>query len=142
MEKKERLVAGYLRVRTNRQSEEDNSLDEQEKQIRRYCEFKEWKNLTFYREDVEPAKDTDRIRFRQLLQDIEAGKINTVIINKISQLSRSISNCIELFKFFDQHDIDLISLQENLDTSSPIGKALTRIILEIAQLEREETEKI
>ncbi len=142
MEKKERLVAGYLRVRTNRQSEEDNSLDEQENQIRKYCEFKEWKNHTFYREDVEPAKDTDRIRFRQLLQDIEAGKINTVIINRISQLSRSISNCVELFKFFDQHDIDLISLQENLDTSSSIGKALTRIILEIAQLEREETEKI
>ena len=139
MEEKERLVAGYLRVSTFHQAEEGDSLDEQEKQIRKYCDFKDWNNLTFYREEGVSAKDTNRIRLQQLIRDIKGGKINTIIVKKVDRLSRSILDFEQLFKFFDQHNVDLISLQENFDTSNAIGRAVIRIILVFAQLEREQT---
>ena len=139
MEEKEAFVAGYVRVSTHYQSDEGDSLDEQEKQIRRYCEFKEWNKLTFYREEGVSAKDTNRIKLQQLIKDIKDGKINTVIVKKIDRLSRSILDFEQLFKLFDQYNVDLISLQENFDTTSATGRAIIRIILVFAQLEREQT---
>jgi len=135
----EKFVAGYLRVSTYHQAEEGDSLNEQEKQIRKYCDFKGWNNFTFYREEGVSAKDTNRIRLQQLIQDIKDGKINTVVVKKIDRLSRSILDFEQLFKFFDQHNVDLISLHENFDTSSAMGRAVIRIILVFAQLEREQT---
>jgi len=136
---KEKFVGGYLRVSTYHQAEEGDSLDEQEKQIRKYCDFKGWNNFTFYREEGISAKDTNRIKLQQLIKDVESGKINTVVVKKIDRLSRSILDFEHLFKFFDQHNVDLISLQENFDTSTAMGRAVIRIILVFAQLEREQT---
>ena len=135
----ERKCALYVRVSTIGQAEEGESLDEQEQKLKAFCEFKGWKNYIVYREEGRSAKDTNRPVLQKLLSDIEKAYINTVIVKKIDRLSRSILDFEQMFKFFEQKGVDLISLNENFDTSTAIGRSVIRIILVFAQLEREQT---
>ncbi len=135
----ERRCGLYVRVSTIGQAEEGESLDEQEQRLKAFCEYKGWKNYNVYREEGRSAKDTNRPALQRLLSDIEKGLINTVIVKKIDRLSRSILDFEQMFKFFEERGVDLISLNENFDTSTAIGRSVIRIILVFAQLEREQT---
>lgn len=135
----ERRCGLYVRVSTVGQAEDGESLDEQEQKLKAFCEFKGWKNYKVYREEGRSAKDTNRPALQRLLSDTEKGLINTVIVKKIDRLSRSILDFEQMFKFFEEKGVDLISLNENFDTSTAIGRSVIRIILVFAQLEREQT---
>lgn len=135
----DRLVALYLRVSTSNQAEEGESLDEQVQKLKKYCSYKGWKNYTIYREEGFSGKDLKRPAFQQMMSDIQRSKINTVIVKKIDRLSRSIIDFENIYKLFDQTGVDLISLQENFDTSTAIGRGVIRVVLVFAQLEREQT---
>lgn len=74
-----------------------------------------------------------------MMNDIEAGKINTVIIWKIDRLTRSLIDFSFLWDKFQKKGIHLISLNEKFDTTTAIGRAMLSIILVFAQLEREQT---
>ncbi|MGC9977028.1 MAG: recombinase family protein [Syntrophales bacterium] len=104
-----------------------------------YCSFKSWKNYAVYREEGFSGKDLKRPSFQRMIADIQRGKINTVIVKKIDRLSRSIVDFENVYKMFDDSGVDLISIQENFDTSTAIGRSVIRIVLIFAQLEREQT---
>ena len=129
----------YVRVSTNNQVLDGESLDEQEKKLINYCKVKNWDIVKIYREEGQSGKDLDRPKFKELIKDIEKGVIDTVVIKKIDRLSRSILDFEKTYKFFEKKKINLISLQENFDTSTAIGRAIIRTVLVFAQLEREQT---
>ena len=136
---KDRKCALYVRVSTPNQAEEGESLDEQIQKLEGYCSFKSWKNYAVYREEGFSGKDLKRPSFQRMIADIQRGKINTVIVKKIDRLSRSIVDFENVYKMFDDSGVDLISIQENFDTSTAIGRSVIRIVLIFAQLEREQT---
>ena len=135
----DRKCALYLRVSTDQQALNGESLEEQEERLRAFCKTRNRKVVKVYREDGKSGKDTNRPQFQQMLQDIREGKIDTVVVKKIDRLSRSILDFEKTYNFFLEHNVDLISLQENFDTTSAIGRAVIRIVLVFAQLEREQT---
>ena len=92
-----------------------------------------------YREEGKSGKDLARPKFEELINDIEAGFIDTVIIKKIDRLSRSIIDFEKTYMFLESRNVRLISLQENFDNSTAIGRAISRVVLVFAQLEREQT---
>jgi site-specific DNA recombinase len=135
----DRKCALYVRVSTANQADEGESLDEQVEKLKNYCAYKGWESIVIYREEGFSGKDTKRPEFQRLMADVHKGKINTVIVKKVDRLSRSIIDFENIYKIFDEKDVDLISLQENFDTSTAIGRAVIRIVLVFAQMEREQT---
>lgn len=139
MKDMDRKCALYPRVSTPNQAEEGESLDEQVEKLRNFCAYKGWNSIHVYREEGFSGKDTKRPAFQRLMADVHKGKINTVIVKKVDRLSRSIIDFENIYKAFDEKNVDLISLQENFDTSTAIGRAVIRIVLVFAQMEREQT---
>lgn len=143
---KERLCALYIRVSTLRQADvEDGSLDAQESKLKAYVTFENknreslWQIADVYREEGRSGKDLNRPEFQRMMQDIDNGKINTVIIYKIDRLTRSLKDFSTLWDSFQNKGVEIISLNEKFDTATAIGRAMLSIVLVFAQLEREQT---
>ena len=135
----------YIRVSTLRQADvEDGSLDTQESKLKAYVDYENksdgsWEIAGIYREEGYSGKDLKRPEFQRMMSDIEAGKINTVIIWKIDRLTRSLKDFSMLWDKFQKKGVQLICLNEKFDTSIAIGRAMLSIVLIFAQLEREQT---
>jgi len=135
----------YLRVSTQMQVDvKAGSLDTQEEKLISFVNLKnsadeEWKVFKVFREEGRSGKDTDRSRLQELLADIEKGLINTVLVVRIDRITRSSLDFYKLFDFFQEHKIDFISLNESFDTSTPTGRVIVKIIVALAELEREQT---
>ena len=134
----DRKHAIYLRVSTIGQAEEGESLDEQGDRLRAFCKYKGWEEVEVYREEGRSGKDINRPELQRLLADIEGGLVQTVIVKKLDRLSRSIIDFENLYGLFREHTVDLVSLQENFDTTTAIGRGVVRIVMVFAQLEREQ----
>lgn len=138
MDKKTR-VSLYIRVSTGRQANEGDSLEEQENELKKFCEYKNYLIHKIYIERGRSAKDTNRPEYQKLLESIKEKKINAVIVKKLDRLSRSLLDFEEFMKIAQQHNVEFISLKENFDTTNAMGKAMLRVALVFAQLEREQT---
>ena len=147
----DKLCGLYVRVSTERQSElKDGSLDTQTDRLKQYIGFREkspadeaksikWKVTEVYREEGKSGKNTERPALQKLLFDIKNGSINTVLCTKIDRITRSLIDFYKLSEIFVKHNVDFISLEENFDTSTPMGKAMLKMTLIWAELEREQT---
>ena len=129
----------YIRVSTDMQARDGDSLAEQEVSTQGYCNYRNIPIVTVYREEGKSAKNTNRPQFQKMLRDCKLGKIDTIVVKKIDRLSRSLMDFEKTISFFEEHNINLISIHENFDTSSAMGRAVIRIIVTFAQLEREQT---
>lgn len=141
-----RLCGLYVRVSTLRQaSVEDGSLDAQINHLQRYIDYEnrsgksEWSVVEVYREEGKSGKDLKRPEFERMVRDINAERINTIVIWKIDRLTRSLSDFCSVWDMLEQRGIQLISLNEKFDTGTAIGRAMLKIILIFAELEREQT---
>ena len=85
------------------------------------------------------GKNTKRPAFTQLIQAIEAGKIQKIFVYRLDRFSRSIADFSRLWELLEEHGVEFNSVTEHFDTSSPIGRAMLNIVLVFAQLERETT---
>lgn len=97
-----------------------------------------------YKEYVDKGysgKDTNRPSFKQLMQDIKKGIIETVIVYKLDRISRSILDFSAMMEEFQKNKVGFVSSTEKFDTSSPIGRAMLNICIVFAQLERETIQK-
>jgi len=132
-------VSIYIRVSTSKQANEGDSLDEQEKELKKFCEYKNYLIHKTHIEAGRSAKDTNRPEYQRLMKDIEAGKINAVVVKKLDRLSRSLLDFEGFMVTAQKHNVEFISLKENFDTTTAMGKAMLRVALVFAQLEREQT---
>ena len=146
----ERLCGLYARVSTERQSEvRDGSLDTQIDRLKQYVQFRSpsskekssdnWKIVDVYCEKGKSGKNTERPEYQRLVSDIKSGRINAVICTKLDRITRSLIDFYKLMEIFTKYNVDFISLQENFDTSQPMGKAMLKMTLVWAELEREQT---
>ena len=84
------------------------------------------------------GKNTERPKLKELIADIDKGIIKKVIVYKLDRISRSILDFNNLLELFKKYDVDFVSYSENIDTKSPMGRAMVNIIATFAQLEREQ----
>jgi site-specific DNA recombinase len=137
----------YGRVSTDRQAAVcEGGLDTQFALMERYVLFENdrddkavWTVGERYREEGRSGKDLDRPELNRLRRDIVDGHIDTVVVHKIDRISRSIRDFFELWEFFDEHSVRFVSLNEKFDTTTPIGRAMLKLVLVFAELEREQT---
>lgn len=116
-------IFGYARVSTEQQN-----LDRQLDALKRYgCDL-------IYNEKMTGTK-RDRPELAKLVDRITEG--DTVVIESLSRLGRSTKDLIELTELFQNKGVHLVSLKEQIDTSTSTGKLLFTLMSAIAQFERD-----
>lgn len=130
---KQRRTAIYARVSTNNGQQ---SPDMQLSTLREYCEarkldiFKEYVD-----EGISGSKDS-RPALNDLMDAARKRKFDSVCVYKFDRFARSTKHLLAALDEFKSLGIDFISYSENLDTSSPLGKAVFTIVGAIGELER------
>ncbi len=130
-------VALYLRVSTEQQIEK-YGLDVQHEKLRSYCQARGWTHVTDYIDGGYSGSNLNRPALQQLIKDIQAKKIDLVLVYRLDRLSRSQRDTLSLIEeLFLPHHVEFISLSETIDTQTPFGRAAIGILSTFAQLERE-----
>lgn len=81
--------------------------------------------------------NTNRPMFKQMMQDAKENKFNVLICYRLDRISRNIAQFSNTYEILQKHHIEFVSVKEQFDTSSPIGRAMLSIAMVFAQLERE-----
>jgi site-specific DNA recombinase len=81
----------------------------------------------------------ERPALKCLLVDIEAGKLDMVLVYKIDRLSRSMLDFLKLVETFDGREVTFVSITQSFDTRSPMGRLMLNVLLSFGQFEREVT---
>lgn len=135
-------------IYTRKSSEEGleqgfNSLDAQ----REACEAfilsqKEqgWKALDpAYEDGGFSGGNTERPGLKRLLADIGAGRVRIVVVYKVDRLTRSLADFAKLVELFDKHNVSFVSVTQQFNTTSSMGRLTLNVLLSFAQFEREVT---
>lgn len=81
----------------------------------------------------------ERAALRQLLQDVEAGLIDVIVVYKIDRLSRSLADFSKLVDVFERNHVTFVSVTQSFNTTTSMGRLTLNILLSFAQFEREVT---
>ena len=81
----------------------------------------------------------DRRRLQALLQEIQAGRIDIVVVYKIDRLPRSLADFARIVGIFEKQDCSFVSATYSFNTTGSMGKLMLNVLLSFAQFEREVT---
>jgi site-specific DNA recombinase len=79
----------------------------------------------------------ERPALQRLLADIEAGKVDTVVVYKIDRLTRSLTDFSRMIEVFERHGVSFVSVTQQFNTTTSMGRLILNILLSFAQFERE-----
>jgi len=128
----------YVRVSTEEQAQEGFSIRAQTEKLKSYALLKGWDIFDIYADEGISGKNiVDRPAMNRLIDDIEKGNVNNVLVFKVDRLTRSTKNLLELVELFDEFDCAFNSLTESIDTDTPSGRMFLKIIGIFAEFERE-----
>ncbi len=131
-------AAIYIRVSTEGQRDEGYSIDAQTELLEAFCTAREIKDRELYIDGGYTGSNIDRPAMTKLIEDVRRGEISHVLVYKLDRLSRSQKDTLYLIEdVFNPAGVTFISMNENMDTSTPIGRAMLGIMSAFAQLERE-----
>jgi len=131
----------YCRVSTSEQAVEGLSLAHQEERGRAYCLAQGWPEPARYVEPGVSARFEDVARrpaFARLLADVAAGAVDTIVIADLKRWSRRLKVTIATLEELAARDCRLISLKEQLDYTSAVGRLTVHVLGSIAQMESDE----
>lgn len=132
-------VAIYVRVSTIEQFKEGYSITEQIARLTKFCEAKGWTVYKVYTDGGYSGADMERPALQEMIRDIGYGLFDAVLVYKLDRLSRSQRDTLEIIEdILLPSNIEFVSMTENLDTSTPFGRAMIGILSVFAQLEREQ----
>lgn len=137
-------AAIYTRKSTEDGLEQDfNSLDAQREACAAYIQSQRhegWTKLEQYYEDGGwSGGNLNRPGLQSLLTDISKGLIDVVVVYKIDRLTRSLSDFAKLVDVFDQQKVTFVSVTQQFNTTSSMGRLTLNVLLSFAQYEREIT---
>ena len=81
----------------------------------------------------------ERPAFQRLLADVGEGKIDVVVVYKVDRLTRSLSDFAKIVEIFDKRHVSFVSVTQQFNTTSSMGRLTLNILLSFAQFEREVT---
>ena len=138
LEALENVVDIYARVSSQEQAEEGYSIGEQEEKLKAYCVAMGYK---VNRVAVDPGysgASLDRPGIKEVIADVKRGRCKKVVVWKLDRLSRSQKDTLILLEdVFFPNGCAFVSLNENFDTATPIGRCIIGVLAAFAQMERE-----
>src|SRR3979490_3186686 len=82
---------------------------------------------------------TERPDLQKLLEDIRSRKIDVIVVYKVDRLTRSLADFAKLVELFDAHGVSFVSVTQQFNTTSSMGRLTLNVLLSFAQFEREVT---
>jgi site-specific DNA recombinase len=135
-------------IYTRKSSEEGleqsfNSLDAQREACQAYIQSQReegWRALdTHYDDGGFSGGNMERPSLKRLLADIEARKVDTVVVYKVDRLTRSLADFAKMIEKFDAQGVSFVSVTQQFNTTSSMGRLTLNVLLSFAQFEREVT---
>src|SRR2546423_3303650 len=132
----------YTRKSTEHGLEQEfNSLDAQRDACEAYIKSQTsqgWKALPQHYDDpAYSGGNLQRPALKMLLADIEAGRIDVVVVYKIDRLTRSLADFAKLVEAFDAKSISFVAVTQQFNTTTSMGRLTLNVLLSFAQFERE-----
>src|SRR5204862_1649336 len=81
----------------------------------------------------------ERPGLQRLLADIRAGRVDVVVTYKVDRLTRALADFARLIEIFDKHEVSFVSVTQQFNTTSSMGRLTLNVLLSFAQFEREVT---
>jgi len=134
----------YTRVSTeNGLDQEFNSLDAQYDAASSYIKSQAHAGWTLIRARYDDGGysggSTDRPDLQRLLDDIRARKLDVIVVYKVDRLTRSLADFAKLVELFDAHGVSFVSVTQQFNTTTSMGRLTLNVLLSFAQFEREVT---
>ena len=127
-------VALYSRVSTDKQ---ENGLQSQTRSLLEYCRAKGIENYEVFEDFNVSGSKQSRPQLDRMLKEVREGNVESVIVYSFSRFARSTKFLLNSLEEFSLLKVNFVSISENVDLSSAIGRAMFTIISAIATLERE-----
>ena len=124
-------TAIYVRVST-----EGQTYNQQVDACKNYCRIKGWNDIDIYSEKESSKKA--RPIFEECLRRARNGDYKNIIVFRLDRAWRSSRQFIMDFDNLQSKGINVISVMEGLDPTTPIGKAMMTILVALGELEREQ----
>ena len=139
-----RRCAVYTRKSTEEGLEQDfNSIDAQREACYAYITSQKSEGWISVRNSYDDGGfsggNTERPALQQLMKDINAGKIDIVVVYKIDRLTRSLMDFARLAELFDNRGVTFVSVTQSFNTTTSMGRLTMNVLLSFAQFEREIT---
>ena len=121
--------------------QEFNSLDAQRESAEHYIEAQRMRGWTAlpdrYDDGGFSGGNMERPGLRRLLADIDAGKIDVIVVYKVDRLSRSLLDFMKMIDLFNEKGVSFVSVTQHFSTTDPTGRMFLGILITFAQYERE-----
>ena len=134
----------YTRKSTEEGLEQDfNSLQAQREACEAYIKSQKhegWQLVkTHYDDGGFSGGNMERPALKQLMRDIETGIIDIIVVYKVDRLSRSLHDFAKMVEVFDRHKVSFVSVTQQFNTTTSMGRLTLNVLLSFAQFEREVT---
>jgi len=132
----------YTRKSTDENLDRDfNSLDAQREAAESYIASQReagWIALTDrYDDPAYSGANMERPALKRLLSDVQAGRVDCVVVYKLDRMSRSMRDFFKVLEIFEKHKAAFVSVTQAFNTTTPVGRMTMNILLSCAQFERE-----
>ena len=132
----------YTRVSTEHGLDQEfNSLDAQYDAASAYIKSQAHAGWTLIRSRYDDGGysggSTDRPDLQRLLDDIRARKIDVIVVYKVDRLTRSLADFAKLVELFDAHDVSFVSVTQQFNTTTSMGRLTLNVLLSFAQATRD-----
>jgi site-specific DNA recombinase len=134
----------YTRVSTEQGLEQDfNSLDAQREACEAYIKSQAHEGWRLVRDRYDDGGfsggSMERPALQKLLVDVQARRIDVIVVYKVDRLTRSLADFAKLVETFDAHGVSFVSVTQSFNTTTSMGRLTLNVLLSFAQFEREVT---
>lgn len=128
----------YSRVSTEMQVD-GYSLEAQKSVLKKFAEREEMQIVEYYEDAGKSGKSIEgRPAFKKMLSDIESGQsVDYILVYKLSRFGRNAADILNSLELIQTYDVNLICIEEGIDSSQTSGKLLISVLSAVAEIERE-----
>src|ERR1700675_4317891 len=132
----------YTRVSTEHGLEQEfNSLDNQREAAEAYIKSQAHEGWSLIRNRYDDGGfsggSMEHPALKKLLDDVQARRIDVIVVYKVDRLTRSLADFAKLVELFDEHDVSFVSVTQSFNNTSSMGRLTLNVLLSFAQFERE-----
>ncbi|MCI5902790.1 MAG: recombinase family protein [Blautia sp.] len=121
-------------------SDHSDSIDNQSRMCREYVDLKfsgKIDSYVEYSDEDFTGANTNRPGLKNMLSDIQLGLYDVLVVYQLDRLSRDVRDFANIYAMLEDCNVMFVSIKENIDTATPIGRAMMYVTVVFAQMERE-----